>query len=143
MSGGHYTEYMYFRFDDLAREIEKDILKIEEGTSWLETEATKEQKELLLKHMRQLVEDLKYASERAYLLDYLFAGDVGIENYLKRYKGIRKFRSMDEVKQEYFPEAYKKEQEKDEKAQALQKRIAELEKKLYSKKIKESNEVKK
>ena len=100
MSGGHY-EYKYFQLDQLADYIESDF--VNEGRYNYETtdystgktviescdrigDATEEQRSIILKEIKSLVEDLRKCSIRAKELEWYMSGDTGANSYLERLK---------------------------------------------------------
>lgn len=96
MSGGHY-DYKYYQLDMLADDIEKDFLndgKYEsELYSWDESDdgkrdrisdATEEQRPIILREINKLIQDLRECSKRAKELEWYMSGDTGADSYLKR-----------------------------------------------------------
>ncbi len=96
MSGGHY-DYKYYQLDMLADDIEKDFLndgKYEsELYSWDESDdgkrdrisdATEEQRPIILREINKLIQDLRECSRRAKELEWYMSGDTGADSYLKR-----------------------------------------------------------
>ena len=102
MSGGAY-EYKYFRLEELADDIERDFvnggdyetedwsnqdkfgktpMKIENRIS----DATEEQRPIILAEIKSLIEDLRKCSKRAKELEWYMSGDTGATSYLKRLK---------------------------------------------------------
>ena len=102
MSGGAY-EYKYFQLEQLADDIERDFvnggdyetedwsnqdrfgktpMKIENRIS----DATEEQRPIILAEIKSLIEDLRKCSKRAKELEWYQSGDTGATSYLKRLK---------------------------------------------------------
>lgn len=100
MSGGHYS-YKYYRLDELADDIERDFLndgKYEtEPYSWDESDdgsrdrigdATEEQRPIILKEVKNLIQDLRDCSKRAKEIEWYMSGDTGADTYLKRLESL-------------------------------------------------------
>lgn len=95
MSGGHYG-YQYNRLYSLADDIERDflndgIVKSEyekSGTYDYLSDATDEQKVIILKEVKNLIKDLRKCAGRAKELEWYLSGDTGAESYLQRIKKI-------------------------------------------------------
>lgn len=106
MSGNNY-EFSFYTLEELADEIERDFIndgkfQTEDWSvqytgfdiNWkrpmIEADrlegATKEERKIILKEIKSLVQDLKKVSKRARELDLLMSGDTGPTSYLKRLK---------------------------------------------------------
>jgi hypothetical protein len=100
MSGGAYS-YKYYRLDELADDIERDFLndgKYEsEPYSWDESDdgsrdriadATEEQRPIILKEVKSLIQDLRDCSKRAKEIEWYMSGDTGADSYLRRLENL-------------------------------------------------------
>ena len=103
MSGGHY-DYNYYQLNYLADNIETDFINdgkyIDEDLNadigWnhkrpeIESDrlndATKEQKVIILKEIKQLIIDLRACSERSRELDLLLSSDTSPDSYIEQMK---------------------------------------------------------
>jgi len=90
MSDGHY-DYKYNRLNDLADDIERDFLhddRREEGTEHYDylSDATNEQKIIILKEVKKLIKDLRRCAGRAKALEWYTSGDFGAEAYVEAIK---------------------------------------------------------
>jgi len=102
MSGGHY-QYKYYKLHELADCIERDFLKdgkyMEEDWSNLNSlgkhdviekdrlsDATPEQKEIILDEIKNLIKDLRNCAKRSKELEWYMSGDTGAKTYLERLK---------------------------------------------------------
>lgn len=96
MSGGAY-EYKYYRLDELADDIERDFLNggkyEDEPYPWDESDdgkrdrisdATEEQRPIILQEVNKLIKDLRDCSKRAKELEWYMSGDTGADSYLSR-----------------------------------------------------------
>lgn len=96
MSGGHYS-YKYYRLDELADDIERDFVEDgkyrEEPYSWDEnddgkrdriSDATEEQRPIIIKEVNSLIQDLRDCSKRAKEIEWYMSGDTGANSYLER-----------------------------------------------------------
>jgi len=101
MSGGHY-DYIFSTIELLADNIEGEFIK--DGKYMTEDwsipynqagdrpmveadhlyDATEEQKPIILKEIKSLVNDLKDCAKRAKELDWYLSGDTGASSYLER-----------------------------------------------------------
>jgi len=90
MSGGHY-DYRYNRLNDLADEIERDF--INDGIQYkndgdheydMLSDATNEEREIILDEVKRLIVDLRNLAIRAKELEWYISGDTGATSYLKR-----------------------------------------------------------
>jgi hypothetical protein len=102
MSGGHYN-YLYHQLNNLADNIESDFINngiyTSEDYSYdnkslnnqiplkifdrLE-DASTQQKVIILKEIRTLINDLRNCSNRAKELEWYMSGDTGADTYLQR-----------------------------------------------------------
>jgi hypothetical protein len=97
MSGGHY-QYQYRYLECLADEIERDFLNDgvvksdfgENRTYDYLSDATDEEREIILDEVKSLIVDLKNCAERAKALEWLTSGDYGSTSYIEilREKGF-------------------------------------------------------
>lgn len=95
MSGGHY-DYQYNRLNYLADDIERDFLNDgvvnsdfgEDRKYDMLSDATDEQRVIILKEVKKLIKDLRKCADRAKALEWLTSGDFGSESYLKAIKKI-------------------------------------------------------
>jgi hypothetical protein len=95
MSGGHY-DYQYNSLNSLADDIERDFLN--DGQVYNSdydgnyydylSDATDEQRVIILKEVKKLVKDLRKCAKRAKELEWYMSGDTGAESYLKAIKKI-------------------------------------------------------
>lgn len=101
MSGGEYS-YAYRQLDMLADEIERDFVNNGdyEEEDWSEqvdaygrrpvrkanriSDATEEQKPIILAEIKSLIEDLRKCSIRAKEIEWYMSGDTGADSYLER-----------------------------------------------------------
>lgn len=115
MSGGAYN-HLYHRLDELADEIECDFIedgkyKVDVSERWsLEDDgvrdrigdATEEQRPIILKEIKSLIQDLRDCSKRAKEIEWYMSGDTGADSYLERLKNLgligRETYSMDELR---------------------------------------------
>jgi len=90
MRGGHY-EYKFCRLNDLADDIERDFLN--EGVQYkndgdheydMLSDATNEEREIILDEVRRLISDLRNIAIRAKELEWYTSGDTGSTTYIKR-----------------------------------------------------------
>lgn len=112
MSGGHF-DYQYTRIDSLADDIEREYLRDfkYKYTDWSTpappfgerpdteydrmSDATPEQREIILAEVKSLLKDLRYNAKRAKELEWYLSGDTGATSYLER---------LTPIKQEYDKE---------------------------------------
>ncbi|MEK6828977.1 MAG: hypothetical protein AABY15_02540 [Nanoarchaeota archaeon] len=98
MSGGAYN-YGYSRVDQLADDIESEFVNDGKymGEDWSSGkkveldrigDATKEQRPIILKEIKELVQDLRNCSKRARELEWYMSGDTGANSYLSRLKEL-------------------------------------------------------
>jgi len=99
MSGGAY-DYKYYRLDELADDIERDFLedgKYKSEYSYDEDDdgirdrigdATEEQRPIILREIRSLIQDLRDCSRRAKEIEWYMSGDTGADSYLKRLENL-------------------------------------------------------
>ena len=105
MSGGHY-QYQYYKLNMLADEIEGDFInggkyegeemirdeKSFNYGSWRKVEkdhlceANEEEKEIILKEVRSLINTLNSLSDRCKNLEWFMSGDHGAKTYVKLIK---------------------------------------------------------
>ena len=101
MSGGHY-DYKYFQVEQLADDIERNFINdgkfMEEDwgadVGWnmkrpkveydYLSDATEEERPLILAEIKSLIADLKRDAFRAKELEWLLSGDTGCTSYLAR-----------------------------------------------------------
>ncbi len=99
MSGGAYS-YRYYRLDELADDIERDFVedgKYKSKYSYDEDDdglrdriagATEEQRPIILKEIKSLIQDLRDCSKRAKEIEWYMSGDTGADSYLKRLENL-------------------------------------------------------
>jgi hypothetical protein len=104
MSGGSY-QYKYYRLEELADDIERDFINDGKYMSedWSgETnfithkkpmiehdrigDTTDDERIVILKEIKSLIEDLRKCSMRSKHLEWYMSGDFGATSYLKRLK---------------------------------------------------------
>jgi len=96
MSGGAY-DYKYYRLDELADDIERDFLndgkydvepypwdESDDGKRDRISDANEEQRPIILKEIKNLIQDLRDCSKRAKEIEWYMSGDTGAESYLER-----------------------------------------------------------
>lgn len=105
MSGGHY-EYKYFQLQQLADDIESDFLNdglyedidytLSSNDNQIKntikydrlSDANIDQKNIILKEIKSLIQDLRKCSLRAKELEWYLSGDTGATSYLERLNKI-------------------------------------------------------
>jgi len=108
MSGGHY-DHRYFHLNVIADDIEKDFVndgkyedidysvELNNLNYWVRpttqydrlSDATIEQKEIILKEVKSLINDLRKCSERSKELEWYMSGDTGATSYLERLNNLK------------------------------------------------------
>jgi hypothetical protein len=99
MSGGHY-QYQYRYLEYLADEIERDFIndgviceKYGNDTDHkydLLSDATDEEREIILDEVKRFIVDLRQLAIRAKELEWYTSGDTGATSYLKRLNELYK-----------------------------------------------------
>ncbi len=96
MSGGHY-DYKHWKLSDLADDIEREFINDGKyiGENWQTGEqeemdriedASDEQRPIILKEVKSLIDDLRKCAIRAKELEWYMSGDTGADSYLERLK---------------------------------------------------------
>lgn len=106
MSGGAY-DYFYYKVEELADNIERDFINDGKytGEDWSEpvdfygkrkhieydrlSDATPEEKIIILAEIKSLIIDLKRCAKRSKELEWYQSGDTGPTTYLERLKNIK------------------------------------------------------
>ena len=98
MSGGA-LEYQYFKVEQLADDIEREFVndgkyKDKDWSTGKEIELDRlvdsnaHQRPIILREIKQLVDDLRSCSKRAKELEWYMSGDTGASSYLSRLKDL-------------------------------------------------------
>jgi hypothetical protein len=83
MSGGHY-EYKYHYLDDLADDIERDLVSEKEEYNPFDEYDNETQRVRIKNEVESLLKDLRRCAKRAKELEWYMSGDTGAASYLDR-----------------------------------------------------------